>query len=97
MTRFLFVVFLLLVVVFGLSFAVENAQTVQFNYFIGAARLPLSLLLVFAVLGGAVLGALAGMFAVIRLRSEMRVLRRSEAMAREEIRNLRAIPIKDVP
>ncbi len=96
MIRFLFLIFLLIVIVFGLSFAVENAHNVQFNYYVGSLELPLSLLLVFAVLAGGAVGVFASMFVFMHLKREIRQLRKSEATAREEIRNLRSLPIKDV-
>lgn len=97
MMRFLYVVFLILVVGFGVTFAVENAQTVQFNYYVGEIEIRLALLLAVAVLVGAVLGVIASWSIVLRLKKQLRGLRRSEAVAQQELRNLRTIPIKDSP
>lgn len=98
MTRFLiFAVCLFLVLAVGLSFHVENPHEVAFNYWLGASNQPLSLLLVSAVLIGAVLGVIASMFVVFGLRAQIRSLRKSESIAKEEVRNLRSIPIKDAP
>ncbi len=91
--------FVLAVVVFliGVSFAVANAHRVEFNYFVGTTDWALSVMLVMAVLVGVVLGALVTFVPVIRLKTQLRSLRKSEAVAREEIRNLRTMPLKDIP
>ena len=88
---------LLILIVFGWSFAAENADQVQFNYFVGSTEQPLSLLLVSAVLGGSVLGIVVSAALVLRLKNQLRSLRKSESLARQEIQNLRTIPIKDTP
>ena len=91
--------FVIVVVVFiaGLAFAAENAHQVELNYFVGSAEWALSLVLVVAVLVGVLLGALVSVIPVLKMKSQIRSLRRSEAVAREEIRNLRTLPIKDAP
>jgi len=96
MMRLAFFGFLLVVVLFGLAFAVENAHTVRFNYFLGAVEVPLSLLLVATMLAGALLGCAASALLVLRLKRELRALKKREATAREEVRALRAGPIKDL-
>jgi putative membrane protein len=95
MIRFLYIVFLILVIAFGVTFAVENAEHVQFNYYTGTIEIRLALLLAYAILLGAILGVVASWFIVIRLKRELRGLKRSEAVAKQELRNLRAVPIKD--
>lgn len=97
MTRLLYIVFLILVIGFGVTFAVENAHHVQFNYYVGKIEIRLALLLAYAILVGAILGVFASSFIVIRLKRKLRGLRRREAVAQEELRNLRTIPVKDSP
>lgn len=97
MIRLLNFVFLILVIGFGVTFAVENAQHVQFNYYVGTIEIRLALLLAIAVLVGAILGVIASWSIVLRLKKQLRGLRRSEAVAQQELRNLRTIPIKDSP
>ena len=90
-------VVLLVIFVLGLSFAVENAHEVQFNFFVGSRELALSALLVVAVFIGTVLGALVSFVPVMRMKNQIRRLRKREAVAQEEIRNLRTMPLKDAP
>ena len=95
--KFSILVVLIAIFIFGLSFAVANAHEVQFNYFVGTNQLALSLLLVCTLFAGAMLGVLASFAPVIRLKTQIWGLRKREAVAREEIRNLRTMPIKATP
>ena len=93
----LFLLLLLVLIVFGWSFAAENADKVQFSYYVGSTEQPLSLLLVLALFAGSALGVLASLSFVLRLKHRNRSLRKSEALARRELQTLRAMPIKERP
>jgi len=95
--RIVFSLLLILVVIFGLSFAVENWHTVQFRYYVGSREIALSLLLVATLFAGALLGIAASLFPLLRLHGELRHLRKKMALASEEIQNLRIIPVRDMP
>ncbi|HEB99133.1 MAG TPA: LapA family protein [Thiotrichales bacterium] len=82
-------------VILGLVFAVLNAQTVELDYFLGKAEVPLALTLVLTLAGGALLGMLFSFGLVVRLKREILRLRRKAQLAEQEVANLRAIPIKD--
>lgn len=86
---------ILLVLVFGLSFAVLNAQAVRFEYYFGGADMPLALLLAVALVIGALLGVLASLGMMLGLRREMGRLRKHAQVTEKELRNLRALPLKD--
>ncbi len=90
--RFLLMV---LVVMVGAAFAVLNAEPVMLNYYFGTTELPEALVLTGALMLGALIGVLAAMASGLRLRSELASLRRSHRLDRQEIDNLRALPIKD--
>lgn len=79
----------------GAAFAVMNAETVRLNYYFGVKELPLSVILVAAVGLGAILGVLATLSSSLRLRRENMSLRHKARIARQEVNNLRSIPIKD--
>lgn len=68
-------VIVLLIIVTGMSFAFLNAEPVTFNYYIGSAKLPLSLLLVCMLLLGCFLSLLAMLSFYIRMKNENRHLR----------------------
>ncbi len=93
--RFLKLIFILLIMMIGAAFAVMNAETVQLNYYFGIKELPLSVILVGAVMLGALLGVLAMLSGSLRLRRENMSLRHKARLARQEVNNLRSIPIKD--
>ncbi len=87
-----FIVFLI-----GLAFHLRNDQFVQFNYYLGSFDLPLSFMMVLALGCGALLGVLACMPLVIRLKRENMKLSKQASLAAREINNLRVIPVKDTP
>jgi putative membrane protein len=95
MSKLIYTVLVLIVILIGVVFAVLNADTVQLNYYFGSKQIPLSLTIVLAMIIGAILGVLASINLILRSRREISRLRRSSAMAEKEIANLRAIPIKN--
>lgn len=93
--RFFKLLFILLVMLIGVAFAVMNAENVNLNYYFGSTVLPLSVVLVGAVCFGAVLGILAGLGGLASLKRENASLRREARLASQEVQNLRTMPIKD--
>jgi len=95
MLRLIYLLFALIVVIFGVVFAVLNADNVQLNYYLGSIELPLSFVMVLAMIVGAVLGILASLSFIIGSRRQSARLKRSVEVAEKEIVNLRNIPIKN--
>jgi len=95
MSKLIYTVLVLAVILFGIIFAVLNAENVQLNYYFGSQQLPLSLALVLSMVVGAILGVLASISLILRSRKEVARLRKASEMAEKEIANLRAIPIKN--
>lgn len=93
--RFLKLIFLLLIMVLGATIAVLNADQVTLNYYFGSRELPLSVVLVGAMALGALLGVVASLGGMFRLKRQNFELKRKARIASEEVRNLRALPIKD--
>ncbi len=87
------VLFVLLVVV--LFFAILNADFVTLDYHFGAVDVPLSLALVATMIVGALLGILASVGMLLRMRREVSKLRKTVKLTEKEVTNLRAIPIKE--
>ncbi len=85
----------LLLIILGAAFAVNNAGSVKLDFYFGSGDLPLSLLLVAVLSIGALVGVLAVSGSLLRLKRENAVLRRKAKMASEEVKNLRAIPLKE--
>lgn len=92
MKRIFGLIVTLLVLVFGLFFGLLNADPVTVNYYFGTTTLPLSLLLVFSLLLGAVFGVLAALSHIFRLRRELHRLRREQRRTDEELSRLRPLP-----
>ncbi len=85
----------LVIVLFGLSFALLNAQLVTIDFYFGAQELPLSLVIVLSVILGAVLGVIAALALVLRQRRELARERRARHQIQRELDELRRMPIKD--
>jgi len=95
MLRLVYISLTLFIIIFGIVFAVLNAEIVQLNYYLGAVELPLSLVLVLAMIIGAILGIFASLSFIIGSRRSASKLKRSVEVAEKEIVNLRNIPIKN--
>jgi len=93
--RLLKLLFILLVMVAGSAFAVMNADPVVLNYYFGSREIPLSVVLVGTLCVGALLGLLASLGGVARLKRENAELKRKARLTSQEVNNLRSIPIKD--
>ena len=93
--RILRFLIILLVMAFGAVFAVLNGGPVTINYHYGTLELALPWVVLAAIALGAVLGWFASLGSVLRAKRQCAGLRRQAKTASEEIRNLRAIPLKD--
>ncbi|MCK8515977.1 LapA family protein [Methylonatrum kenyense] len=95
MRRILGLIALLVVILFGLSFALLNAHTVSVDYYFGELSLPLSLLLVFMLIIGAAVGILASLSMVLSRANQARKLRKQLFNTEREVNQLRRLPLKD--
>src|SRR5205823_4907907 len=93
--RIISYIVILLIVVFGVSFATLNSETVTINYYFGQSTLPLSLLLVLIFACGALIGMIVGFWLLIKAKIINYRLRQRLNLAEKEIENLRAIPLQD--
>jgi putative membrane protein len=95
MRRLLGLVFILLLIGFGLSFALLNAGLVTLDYYLGTTELPLSMALLLALVIGAILGLIAATAVLIRHKREASRLRRRLSQAEKELSELRKLPLRD--
>jgi putative membrane protein len=93
--RILLYIVFLLIILLGISFAYLNANSVTFNYYLGERTMPLSLLLICSFGVGLILGFVVVFISWIRLKVENIRLKKRLKSAKQEIENLRAIPIQD--
>jgi putative membrane protein len=87
--------FLLVIVLFGMTFATLNSESVTINYYLGQSTLPLSLLLVLVFALGCLVGMLVGFWLVIKAKMTNYRMKQRLSLAEKEIQNLRAIPLQD--
>ena len=88
-------IFILMIVVIGISFATLNSGSVSINYYIGHRTMPLSLLLVTVFAIGSLLGVGVGLWLLLKIKLKNYRLRQRLKLAEKEIENLRAIPLQD--
>jgi putative membrane protein len=93
--RILSYIFLLLIIILGVTFATLNSEMVAINYYIGHRTMPLSLLLVIVFTTGCVLGMLVASWLLFKMKMQNHALRKRLKLVDKEIENLRAIPLKD--
>ena len=97
MKQVLLLLVVVLVVLLGLGFAEINPGTIRVNYYYGTLQLPLAVALLSALGVGVLFGLVAAVTNHLKLRREIGRLRRMVELRDQEVRNLRAIPIKDGP
>ncbi|MCP1674803.1 putative membrane protein [Natronocella acetinitrilica] len=97
MRRILLLIAILVVILFGLSFALLNATPTEMDFYFGAVTLPLSLLLVITLIVGALLGLFAASAVMVGRRRELGRTRRQLTDAEKELQELRRLPLKDQP
>lgn len=95
MKRIISFIIIILTVGIGLVFALLNSESVSFNYYLEQINIPLSLLLVIALAIGVVIGWIANMGIVIRLKRENAKIRKEAKLSEKELGNLRSLPLKD--
>ncbi|NOQ80489.1 MAG: DUF1049 domain-containing protein [Gammaproteobacteria bacterium] len=72
MKRLFSILILLLFMAFGVAIAIVNADEVVFNYYYGSISQPLSILLVGAIMLGALLATLINSLVILSLRHQVR-------------------------
>ncbi len=90
MKRIVLLLFFLVVLAVGLSFAVINIEPVRVNYYLGSVEMPLALLIVLSIAVGGVLGVLATLGKIVGARGEAVRLRRSLNGVQKELEALRS-------
>lgn len=94
MRLFVYLLFFVVLLV-CVGFAVINAEPVAVSYYFGELTAPISLIVVIAIIVGAILGIVAGLGMVLKAKREISGLRRQLRLKEKEVSNLRAIPIRD--
>jgi len=95
MGRLIGFLFLVALVVIGLSFAVLNSQPVSLNYYFGYRDIPLSMIVVLSLAAGAIIGVLVSLGMILKLRAQLAQVRRKLRHAAKDADQLRVLPVKE--
>lgn len=94
MTNLIKLLVALVVLALGAGFASLNDAQISLNYYFGTIDAPLALALIGALGIGLLLGFMASLTLWAGARREIASLRRSAKLAKQEVNNLRSIPLK---
>ena len=86
---------ILLVLLLVLFFTILNGEPVTVNYYLGEVQAPLALVIILALVSGAILGLISSVLVIMATRHEVSKLRREIKHSEQELMNLRTLPIKD--
>src|SRR5438093_1533330 len=93
--RIFYYLLLIVVILFGVTFATLNMQEVSINYYLDQRKMPLALLLVLTFAGGFVFGLVIGFWLLLKAKIKHYRLRQRLTMVEKELENLRAIPLRE--
>ncbi len=86
--RIFTLIFIVIILLMGISFSILNANIVSFHYYFGVAKLPLSLLLTVTFILGLFVGLLVIVIPFFRAKITQRRLRTQLNLAKKEIQHL---------
>jgi len=95
MARLVSAFIILLVLLLVLFFTILNGDPVTVNYYLAEVQAPLALVIILALVSGAILGLISSVFVIMATRHEVSKLRREIKHTEQELMNLRTLPIKD--
>lgn len=95
MRKLFFLLLFALIFIVSAAFAAFNMTDVTVNFYFGEFTLPLSAVLVIAMLLGVAIGMIVLVLTTLKLRYENRRLQHRLTVSEQEINSLRILPIKD--
>lgn len=95
MKRIIFLIILLILAIFAISFTLLNTQSVSLNYYFIRLDTDLMWVILFSVCLGAALGIASTISMVFRLKHELSKKKKEVKLVEKEVANLRALPLKD--
>lgn len=93
--KILYISLFVITLVIALLFFVKNYQVLEFNYILGVIELPLSMLMLIGFIFGLVIGILAMLPMIFRLKHTQNRLKKQIRINEKEITNLRIMPARD--
>jgi len=76
--------------------SILNAETIQINYYFGLTEIALPTIVVVTLVVGTLLGIIASMSMVLKLKKHNAGLKKDIKLAEKEIANLRRLPLRDI-
>jgi len=95
MSRIAKLILVFVILLIGLAFHLKNNQLIELNYYVDVISLPMSWLVVLVLFIGSMLGVLASIPIIIKLKRDKVMLERQIKNSEKEINNLRVMPVKD--
>jgi len=93
--RLIMMIFYCLIMLFGIVFAALNAGSVQLNVYFKTFTMPISVLMLATFALGIMFGCFIFLVRYWSLKVHHRKLKHQLELTEREIKNLRAIPLKD--
>jgi lipopolysaccharide assembly protein A len=93
--RLLMLLVYLILILLGVSFAALNAASVKVNFYFKTISMPISVLMIIMFGVGLLIGFLLFLYRYWRLKVSYLKLKNQFKLTEKEIKNLRAIPLKD--
>ncbi len=97
MVRYVVYLFVLIVIVACVGFAVLNQGDITVNYWLGQRNFSFAFFTILVFAAGYFIGLMMGLCLQIKARIRNYHLSKRLKVAEEEIRNLRTIPLQDRP
>ena len=95
MKRIIYLILILVVTLFTVTFTLLNSQPVKVNYYFGSYEVDLLIVVVICLVIGALLGVTAALGKVFSLKQEMSRKEKKIKITEKELENLRSLPLKD--
>ncbi|KTD63966.1 lipopolysaccharide assembly protein LapA domain-containing protein [Legionella spiritensis] len=93
--RLVMILFYLVLILIGVSFAALNASSVKVNFYVTTMSMPISVLMTIMFGIGLLIGFLLFLFRYWRLKVEFNKVKNQLRLTEKEIKNLRDIPLKN--
>ncbi|WP_133127443.1 LapA family protein [Legionella nagasakiensis] len=93
--RIILIIFYLILILVGVSFAVLNAAPVSVNFYFTMIKMPISVLMTITLGIGVLIGAFLFLCKYWRLKIEHHKIKVQLKLTEKEIKNLRSIPLQD--
>jgi putative membrane protein len=97
MRKLVYLIVFCVIFLVSAAFAAYNMDDVTVNFYLQTVTLPLSAVIISAILIGLLMGVIVLLFSTLKLRYDNRRLRHRLQLSEQEINSLRMMPVKDTP